>query len=254
MDESILKKIRILFILGAVLIIFAPFLFTRSLGLISFENTGQIGDTIGGITSPIASLIGSILVFYALRAQIEANKLIFDQFEHQKKEEAYRKINIYLSEQLQIIREDVNEFNLTITTTSTHQGVKTKNTIAYKGNEGIIRFFNTLCQLPEQHNEESLMTMFPQSKQIATFLERIHFLLTKLEKAEITEEDKKYFYELINYTYETRFRQVLESFEDHRFNNIEPCPNCGSKHKGIPEEIYSQYDEINKLIKEKENN
>lgn len=87
---------------------------TRTLGLISFENTGQIGDTIGGVTAPIASLIDSLLVYYALKAQIEANKLIQDQFNYQKTEEEYRKTSLFISEQLLLLRTDIDSFHFTL--------------------------------------------------------------------------------------------------------------------------------------------
>ena len=50
------------------------------LNKISFDNTGQIGDTIGGITAPFISLISGLLVYYSFRAQIEANRLLSEQY------------------------------------------------------------------------------------------------------------------------------------------------------------------------------
>jgi len=53
------------------------YIFTRPAFLSSwnFSDTGQIGDTIGGITAPIINLIGAILVYISFRAQIEANRI-----------------------------------------------------------------------------------------------------------------------------------------------------------------------------------
>jgi hypothetical protein len=39
----------------------------------NFSQTGQIGDTIGGITAPIVGLVGAILVFYSFKIQLEFN-------------------------------------------------------------------------------------------------------------------------------------------------------------------------------------
>ena len=86
-----MKRARILLIVGVILILLAPLILTRALGIIDFSNTGQIGDTIGGITAPIASLVGSILVFFALEAQIEANQIIQEQMKVQKDEESQKK-------------------------------------------------------------------------------------------------------------------------------------------------------------------
>ncbi len=74
-------------LLGTLAVIFAPYLLTRNSCFPSFAdaNTGAIGDTIGGITAPIVGILGAILVFYALLEQINANKIISDQFLEQKK-------------------------------------------------------------------------------------------------------------------------------------------------------------------------
>ena len=59
-------------IAGGLIILILPFLLTGQYFLerFNFSETGQIGDTIGGITAPFMSLIGAFLVFYALKAQV----------------------------------------------------------------------------------------------------------------------------------------------------------------------------------------
>ncbi|HCY40912.1 MAG TPA: hypothetical protein DHV48_06075 [Prolixibacteraceae bacterium] len=69
------KRVEILLLIGIVLTILSPWIFTRSLGFINFHDTGDIGSTIGGITAPITSLIGALLIYYALVAQRQANKI-----------------------------------------------------------------------------------------------------------------------------------------------------------------------------------
>ncbi len=78
------KEIIIFFIVGLTIFLL-PLLFTSKWGAISFSDTGSIGDTIGGITAPFLAFFGSILVYLALKAQVEANKLVQDQFTEQKK-------------------------------------------------------------------------------------------------------------------------------------------------------------------------
>ncbi|MDW7693881.1 hypothetical protein R9C00_03910 [Flammeovirgaceae bacterium SG7u.111] len=84
MKDNTAKTAIYILIIGVLFIAIAPILFTRTWGLIKFSGTGEIGDTIGGITAPIASVIGSILVFLALRAQIKANEYIIEQNKLQK--------------------------------------------------------------------------------------------------------------------------------------------------------------------------
>lgn len=93
--------------------IFAPFIFTRSWGGISFGTPeGVIGDTIGGITAPFFNLLGSILVYVALRAQIDANKQINDQFIKQEKDNTRRDFENTFFQMLQIHHQIVDTMDL----------------------------------------------------------------------------------------------------------------------------------------------
>ena len=62
--KMINKQSLILSFIGIVMCFISVYLFTtESLwDRFDFSNTGQIGDTIGGLTSPIIGLLGSILV------------------------------------------------------------------------------------------------------------------------------------------------------------------------------------------------
>lgn len=80
------KRERIYYLIFGIFLFLLPFLLTsETISIVSFRDTGQIGDTIGGITSPFLSFFGSILVYLALKAQIEANNKIQTQFDEQKK-------------------------------------------------------------------------------------------------------------------------------------------------------------------------
>ena len=62
---------------GAILIFsfFAPTLFTQQSDIFpSFDNTGNIGDTIGGVMNPFVTIVGIVVTFAAFYIQYEANK------------------------------------------------------------------------------------------------------------------------------------------------------------------------------------
>ena len=66
----------ILIILAFVFLFFsfiAPHILSRKCS--SFSETGQIGDTIGGLMNPFIAISGVITTFLAFLLQIEANKL-----------------------------------------------------------------------------------------------------------------------------------------------------------------------------------
>lgn len=77
----------ILFIIGSIFIgFFAVFIFTRNAFIDSMvlTNTGQIGDTIGGITAPIFGLIGFILVYLSFKEQFKANQIQIESLKQQQ--------------------------------------------------------------------------------------------------------------------------------------------------------------------------
>ncbi len=84
MNINLSRREIILLLIVGVCFITLPYFFTRDWTDISFRDTGNIGDTIGGITAPFLSFFGSILVYLALKAQIDANEQINDQFKDQK--------------------------------------------------------------------------------------------------------------------------------------------------------------------------
>jgi len=75
---KILGRAKWLLLVGGLVIVIMPFLLTGEYfhERFNFSDTGQIGDTIVGITAPFMNLIGAFLVFYALQAQVKANEFI----------------------------------------------------------------------------------------------------------------------------------------------------------------------------------
>jgi hypothetical protein len=69
-DRTETSGIIILLIAG---VIFLPWFFTQTVfSVYNFSTTGQIGDTIGGITAPFINGIGAILVYLAFKEQVKA--------------------------------------------------------------------------------------------------------------------------------------------------------------------------------------
>src|SRR5687768_8996458 len=85
---------------------FAPLLFTNPaiLKYIDFTNTGQIGDTIGGLMSPFINLSAVIVTGLAFYMQYRANKLQVQIFNDQIKqtEIQFRHEQLYQEKQYQM--------------------------------------------------------------------------------------------------------------------------------------------------------
>jgi hypothetical protein BACCOPRO_00712 len=67
-------------VLLIILSFFAPIIFTQASSKWNFTETGQIGDTIGGIMSPFIAIGGVIMTFLAFYMQVKANRLQREQF------------------------------------------------------------------------------------------------------------------------------------------------------------------------------
>lgn len=102
--------------IGVFLLVCLPYILTNfDIGW-SFgnQNENPIGDTIGGISAPIIGLVSSVLVYLALKAQIDANSLINKQFEYERTNQDEKIYFEYLSQELDSISKFVSEFNLKI--------------------------------------------------------------------------------------------------------------------------------------------
>ena len=97
--DFITKYKTILWICAVVLIIMLslPFLLTRR-GFIDFSQTGQIGDTIGGIIGPFVAIIAAALTFVAFYVQYQANKFQREDIARERAEnEIFELIRTYSS-------------------------------------------------------------------------------------------------------------------------------------------------------------
>lgn len=73
------QLIAIIAIICSILwIIVGPWLLTR-FSILDLTATGQIGDTIGGITAPIIGLVSAVLIYLSFTAQIRANEIIQEE-------------------------------------------------------------------------------------------------------------------------------------------------------------------------------
>lgn len=103
-------NIWIFFVISAIILLL-PMLFTlRWTWLPDLTSTGQIGDTIGGITAPFVNIGAAFLLYFTLVAQIKANKIQGKELLRQKRhEQSQRKYDSFMRE-IESIRQDVGIF------------------------------------------------------------------------------------------------------------------------------------------------
>ncbi|AYM99897.1 hypothetical protein [Chryseobacterium sp. 3008163] len=142
--------------ISGVIILFSfisPYIFTQFTSSIDFTDTGQIGDTFGGIINPFIALSGIILTFLAFYMQIKANQIQVEQFNQTIKNEkdlrlyndrynSYHHISLLLTD-LEYIINDINEKN-----------IKIKEFIELESQDNLV--VNTLFRTPSTHYSKIL--------------------------------------------------------------------------------------------------
>lgn len=73
-ENKIFIGATMMILLGFVLILTLPYILTRNHGWFDFTETGQIGDTIGGITAPFIAVCSAYITFLAFWVQYTYNK------------------------------------------------------------------------------------------------------------------------------------------------------------------------------------
>ncbi len=131
--ETFDKKFWTIFGAFAVFILIIltfPFLFTNySWFDIDFSETGQVGDTIGGITGPFIAIAASILTFFAFWVQYVANENQKKSLEKQEKDLAQERFETKFYNQIEILKSNIDEVQIGQTT---------------KGRKAFISLFNEL--------------------------------------------------------------------------------------------------------------
>lgn len=102
----------IVLIIGILLAILAPLILTMGnyYKIFDFSNTGQIGDTIGGLTSPVVNLISAIIIYYSFNEQLKANKIQSDALKDEKDRLNYEKEFNYITQLLLELERKIDNF------------------------------------------------------------------------------------------------------------------------------------------------
>lgn len=105
---SIDQKIAIGVLIVAVLwLIIGPALLVLPSTFFDFRETGQIGDTIGGITAPIVGLASAILIYLSFSAQIKANKITLEATQVSQQEGNFK----YIIEEFEKVKKSFKQIS-----------------------------------------------------------------------------------------------------------------------------------------------
>lgn len=90
-----------------------PILFTKfSLFHLDFKDTGEIGDTIGGIMGPFIAIAAAVLTFFAFWVQYIANETQKKALLKQENDLAQERFETKFYNQLEILKSNINELQI----------------------------------------------------------------------------------------------------------------------------------------------
>ncbi|MBI3233406.1 MAG: hypothetical protein HYZ42_05090 [Bacteroidetes bacterium] len=199
-----------------------------------FENTGVIGDTIGGITAPFTSLFGSILVYLALKSQQDANELL-------KKQINVEENSKIILELFQTYKQSIDKYTFEL-----HGNLVEPNKFQMLyGSDAIRQFLFFSSKKTINSHEDENISYVDELFQFEMILDFSETILKKLKELEnFSSESKKLYFtqiELINRSYIYSHFLRLEDYQ---------CSICGRKHKKIPTRLEEKIIRVNSIIKE----
>lgn len=243
MKIKLSKSEWILFIVFGIIIFFIPIILTLESGIISFASTGEIGDTIGGTTAPFLGFFGSILVYLALKAQIQANEQVRLQFEKQETDSKVEKRTEYFKSRSDIILYEINNFYYSYI--DDHQ-TGSKQKLNYQGSQAILKLLkNSKNTFYGQKKVLSPDLVEPKLKELESLLVFFEITILEIINDKILIDDiKSELAKFLKFVFESKLRNNFKSLEDFKSKHNESCPdNCGNFH-GIPLYLFELIDSI----------
>lgn len=221
-------------ILGVILILISPYILTYySTGIYFKPQDSVIGEVVGGITAPISSLVGSILVFLALIAQVKAN----DTIQNQRRED-------------RTIEELQNKYNYLNEEISRFQLFSKSNSHPYSNYSGIYAIFGYTDHLMDNYNSDSHNETFIKTNVNHSNVYNLLslFLLTVEDTldSKLKPDSKIYFIKLASHInasklyppFAVRLDQCQQADENNETHLI--CKKCNMYHPKVPGIIYER--------------
>lgn len=185
------------------------------------ENFGVVGDAVGGILNPIIAIAGALLTFLAFYIQKLANDDIKNQFREQQEGDHKDFLFKNYKDRILLIINEINNFNISFhgsTLISEISDLKDPYSKKYNfiGIQAINLFLVEYFRLKERKFESGEVKLVIEDSYHAILL-HINNLITayyklhiEVQNCELEEKFKTELFELLNYTYYSKFNYFLE--------------------------------------------
>lgn len=243
---KIIGRAKWLLLVGGLVILIMPFLLTSEYfhERFNFSDTGQIGDTIGGITAPFMNLIGASLVFYALLAQVKANELIQDQIDKDNEEKECENEGQNLNQIYSYLTDSINSFHfktLPLEQLKNIDDVQTET--EFKGGEAFYHLFSQIrCHY---HGTQEELHSHQAVSELLSVLKIMDLLLDKLKDTK--SKNREILITLVRHLFDYKIITRIRDEQDDELE-LEYCDVCECNH-GLPEELKNLILEIRRKLK-----
>lgn len=232
--NQILDRAKWFLPIGGLIIVIMPFLLTAEYfhKRFNFSETGQIGDTIGGITAPFLNLIGAFLVFYALKAQVKANELVQDQIDKDNEVKELENEAQNLNQLYSYLQENINNFRFKTLPIEDLKNIEYIETdVEYSGGEAIYHLFSQIrCHY---HGTQEVLHRNQSVSELLSILKIMELLLDELKNTK--SKNKDILTTLTKHLFEYK---IVTRIKDQNENDLQVkfCDSCQCNH-GLPDEL-----------------
>lgn len=244
MKIKISKKECFIFIGFGLLLFMIPYLFTRPWGIFPVAD---VGGTVGGVTAPFLGFFGSILVYLALKAQVDANNLVQEQFEVQREESRKNDRMGLFNYKMKTIKKEIDNFTYLYTNLEYKGGPRH---IQYKGSQAVYYLLKNSKDSYFGKVERTPYQLEPKLLELKSLLVFLRLTIQEIMTEDLIDDpNKKELFKIIEFIFESKLRGNFDAMKDFTSTHDEKCPhNCGNYH-GIPSELFDIYYSIELKIK-----
>jgi hypothetical protein len=228
--------VLVLLIIGTLLSIVVP-LMLPLLPLGHLKDFGTIGDAFGGIANPIAQIIGFILLYLALRAQIKANSILQIQIHAENSKETQRREVKHVHELYTFLENNISSFSYEVKFDNS-SGMQVLH-----GRRAIRCFIDDIENMNiDLHNAEQLLQQ-DGVREILSILRIAENIFDRINHADIDENDKLFYIDLMKH--ELTFSIFPYTDLDESANlKLAICKECHQPHGNYPPLIFDKMQQL----------
>lgn len=238
MQKSSIKKVdsyaKWVLILGTILTIALPFI----VYLLDFDQLGKygtVGDTIGGITSPVSQLLGALLIYLALKAQLDANKILQNQVNEDNKQSLIRHDLEQIHELYAFFQNNIKSYSYE----------KTNHT--FYGKRAIKHFFQDIEEMKINIHSDNDVLKIDGVREILSIINSVKLILLKIKNSKIDKDDKEFYNTLIYHELVFSIFPAEEIESDDPLS-LKKCQKCNIDHGNYPPIIFHRIQELKNII------